>query len=77
MPSELKSDRWVGISEVGLWGEGASGTWPGDGASANQRKPHKGFEASKGGLGNRAGKVTGLYCQIILDAIKRKDWREE
>lgn len=52
-------------------------TWPGDGASTNQREPHKGFEASKGGLGNRTGKVTGLYCQIILDAIKKKDWREE
>lgn len=34
-------------------------------------------EKATQGLGSRAGKITGLYCQIILDAIKRKDWREE
>lgn len=61
MSSELKSDRWIGISEVGVVGGVMRLTWTRGRESVNQRLPHKGFEASKRGLDNRAGNRVGLY----------------
>lgn len=58
--SELKSDRWVQISEVGVEGNVRELTWAEGRASADQRKLLKGFEASKRSLDNRADKVLGL-----------------